>query len=166
MPRKPLPDPVEPPVDEEELDIAIVFLRVALRWKQKDLAGKSGIGNSSISDYERRKKNPGRKNLRKILQAMGYRESVLELTHWYLNELRTTQRLAPGEHLPNELQLPAAPGPTALAVPRSQIDQVPADFGRVAEQVVRLFVDLLKAKGAGSLGGGTPGLPETPESPG
>src|SRR5436309_8893884 len=87
------------PSEDEELDIALIVLRAALRWKQNDLARESGIGNSSISDYERRKKAPGRKNLRKILEAMGYRESVLELTRWFLNELRTTQRLAPGESL-------------------------------------------------------------------
>ena len=66
------------PVGDEELDITLIILRAALRWKQNDLARESGIGNSSISDYERRKKTPGRKNLRKILKAMGYRESVLD----------------------------------------------------------------------------------------
>src|ERR1700743_1121629 len=83
--------------EDEELDIALIILRAALRWKQNDLARESGIGNSSISDYERKKKSPGRKNLRKMLAAMGYRESVLELTRWFLNELRTTQRLVPEE---------------------------------------------------------------------
>src|SRR5215467_7198151 len=83
--------------EDEELDVLLVILRSALRWKQNDLAEASGIGNSSISDYERRKKVPGRKNLRKLLDAMGFQPGVLDFTRRFLHELRTTQRLTEGD---------------------------------------------------------------------
>jgi transcriptional regulator with XRE-family HTH domain len=134
------------PAEDEELDIALIILRAALRWKQNDLARESGIGNSSISDYERKKKAPGRKNLRKMLAAMGYRESVLELTRWFLNELRTTQRLVPEE--PIEL---AAEGVTRDAAGlRARIDQVTGEVGRTSENLIRLMFELLMARGGPS----------------
>jgi transcriptional regulator with XRE-family HTH domain len=148
MPQRKPPLP-NPPLEEEELDIALIILRAALRWKQNDLAKASGIGNSSISDYERKKKVPGRKNLRKILQAMGYRESVLELTRWFLNELRTTQRLAPGETV--DLPAEGAGGAPALdaASLRARIEQVTGEVGRTAEHVIRLLLDMQMAQGGG-----------------
>jgi transcriptional regulator with XRE-family HTH domain len=134
------------PAEDEELDIALIILRAALRWKQNDLARESGIGNSSISDYERKKKAPGRKNLRKMLAAMGYRESVLELTRWFLNELRTTQRLVPEE--PIEL---AAEGVARDAAGlRARIDQVTGEVGRTSENLIRLMFELLMARGGPS----------------
>jgi transcriptional regulator with XRE-family HTH domain len=131
------------PSEDEELDIALIMLRAALRWKQNDLARESGIGNSSISDYERKKKSPGRKNLRKMLAAMGYRESVLELTHWFLNELRTTQRLVPEEAVDPEGES-AAREEIGL---RARIEQVTGEVGRTSEHLIRLMFELLMARG-------------------
>jgi len=136
------------PAEDEELDIALIILRAALRWKQNDLARASGIGNSSISDYERRKKSPGRKNLRKMLESMGYRESVLELTRWYLNELRTTQRLAPGESLDATAETKAL---EEMGL-RARVDQVTAEVGRASEHLIRLMLELLMARGGGPSG--------------
>ncbi len=129
--------------EDEELDIALIILRAALRWKQNDLARESGIGNSSISDYERKKKAPGRKNLRKMLAAMGYRESVLELTGWFLNELRTTQRLVPEE----ATDLVAEGTAKDAAGLRARIDQVTGEVGRTSENLIRLMFELLMARG-------------------
>lgn len=136
------------PLEDEELDIALIVLRAALRWKQNDLAEASGIGNSSISDYERKKKVPGRKNLRKILQSMGYRESVLELTRWFLNELRTTQRLAPGESLDARVEGTGGATTPVLdeATLRGRIDQVTGEVGRTAEHVIRLLLEMMSAR--------------------
>src|SRR5712691_7373973 len=144
------PPKASSPVEDEDLDIAIIVLRAALRWKQKDLAEASGIGNSSISDYERHKKAPGRKNLRKILQAMGYRESVLELVRWFLHELRTTHRLAPGESL--DLAAETGGGDAVLdeAGWQARIDQVTGEVGRTAEHTIRLLFELLRTRGGPS----------------
>ncbi len=149
--RKPPVLPAPPaPSEEEELDVALIILRAALRWKQKDLAQASGIGNSSISDYERRKKSPGRRNLRKILESMGYRESVLEAIRWFLNELRTTHRLAPGE----SVDAPGEPLPLGAAGLQARIDQVTGEFGRASEQVVRLVLEILTQAGRAPEEGG------------
>jgi transcriptional regulator with XRE-family HTH domain len=132
--------------EDEELDIALIVLRAALRWKQNDLARESGIGNSSISDYERKKKAPGRKNLRKMLAAMGYRESVLELTRWFLNELRTTQRRVSEE----PIDLAAEGAARDAAGLRARIDQVTGEVGRTSENLIRLMFELLMARGGPS----------------
>jgi transcriptional regulator with XRE-family HTH domain len=152
MPERKLPVSSSP-TEDEELDIALIILRAALRWKQNDLARASGIGNSSISDYERRKKAPGRKNLRKMLEAMGYRESVLELTRWFLNELRTTQRLVPGE----SIDVTAETSALEEMGLRARVDQVTAEVGRSSEHLIRLMLELLMA----ARGGGPPGEPDT-----
>jgi transcriptional regulator with XRE-family HTH domain len=137
------------PAEDEELDIALIILRAALRWKQNDLARESGIGNSSISDYERKKKAPGRKNLRKMLAAMGYRESVLELTHWFLNELRTSQRLVPAQPT-DAIDTAAGGAPRDEAGLRARIDQVTGEVGRTSEHLIRLMFELLMARGGPS----------------
>jgi len=143
--------------EDEELDVALIVLRTALRWKQNDLARASGIGNSSISDYERRKKSPGRKNLRKLLSAMGYRESVLELVRSFLHELRTTHRLAPGESVDAAAE-GAVPGgslaPLDEAGWRARIDQVTGEVGRTTEHVIRLVLELLRDRGGPPAEGG------------
>lgn len=120
--------------------MVLVILRSALRWKQNDLASASGIGNSSISDYERRKKVPGRKNLRKLLDAMGYRRAVLDYTRRFLHELRTTQRLLDGETAAGapEGAAPAA-GESAL---QARVERVSSEAGRAAENLVRLALEI------------------------
>jgi transcriptional regulator with XRE-family HTH domain len=140
------PPAASSPVEDEELDVALIILRAALRWKQNDLARASGIGNSSISDYERKKKVPGRKNLRKMLSAMGYRESVLEFTRWFLNELRTTQRLAPEEAIDVQSESAAR---EAIGL-QARIDQVTGEVGRTSEHLIRLMFELLTARGGPS----------------
>jgi transcriptional regulator with XRE-family HTH domain len=144
------------PLEDEELDIALIVLRAALRWKQNDLAKASGIGNSSISDYERRKKVPGRKNLRKMLQSMGYRESVLEVTRRFLQELRNSQRLAPGESVDLAAEgtvgkLGGAGGMGGIggideAGWRARIAQVTGEVGQTTEHVIQLVLELLMAR--------------------
>jgi transcriptional regulator with XRE-family HTH domain len=130
--------------EDEELDVVLVILRSALRWKQNDLASASGIGNSSISDYERRKKVPGRKNLRKLLDAMGYRQGVLDYTRRFLHELRTTQRLLDGESAAGAPEgPPAAAGESALV---ARVERVSSEAGRAAENLVRLVLEIQLAR--------------------
>jgi len=147
MPRKPQPPSRSAEEEDEELDVMLVILRSALRWKQNDLAAASGIGNSSISDYERRKKVPGRRNLRKLLDAMGYRPDVLEFARRFLHELRTAQRLPAAE-------AGTASGPaddsarltTADAAVRARVDRVSSEVGRATENYVRLSLEIQLGK--------------------
>jgi len=133
----------------------LVILRSALRWKQNDLADASGIGNSSISDYERRKKVPGRKNLRKLLDAMGYEPSVLDFTRRFLNELRAAQRPpagAGGEGAAGALDgiERSVSAETALL---ARVEQVSSEAGRAAESIVRLALEIQLGKEGPKAGG-------------
>lgn len=139
MPQKP---PPSVSTEDEELDVVLVVLRVALHWKQNDLASASGIGNSSISDYERRKKTPGRKNLQKLLDGMRYRSDVLEFTRGFLHELRTSYRLAEGEIA----ALAEAPAPSAESALRARVEQVASEAGRATQNVVRLALEMQLAR--------------------
>jgi len=130
--------------EDEELDVVLVILRSALRWKQNDLASASGIGNSSISDYERRKKVPGRKNLRKLLDAMGYRQGVLDYARRFLHELRTTQRLLDGESAAGAPEGPPAAAAESALVAR--VERVSSEAGRAAENLVRLVLEIQLAR--------------------
>jgi len=142
MPQK--PPPSSRSSEEEELDVLLVILRSALRWKQNDLANASGIGNSSISDYERRKKVPGRKNLQKLLDAMGYHPGVLDFTRRFLRELRTTQRLTGGDGS-GERDGAEHPLPAEAAL-LARVDQVSSEAGRAAESLVRLALEIQLAR--------------------
>jgi len=135
------PPPPSWSAEDEELDVVLVILRSALRWKQNDLASASGIGNSSISDYERRKKVPGRKNLRKLLDAMGYRAAVLDYTRRFLHELRTTQRLLEGE-AGAAGAAEGAPMPAGESALLARVEQVSSEAGRAAESLVRLALEI------------------------
>ncbi len=126
--------------EDEDLDVVLVVLRVALHWKQNDLASASGIGNSSISDYERKKKSPGRKKLQKLLEAMRYRAAVVDFTRRFLSELRTVYRLAEGEVGAAWGEEATAPrGDSAL---HARVDQVASEAGRAAENLVRLMLEM------------------------
>jgi transcriptional regulator with XRE-family HTH domain len=140
MPQKPPPPSWS--AEDEELDVMLVILRSALRWKQNDLADASGIGNSSISDYERRKKVPGRKNLRKLLDAMGYRPGVLDFTRRFLHELRTAQRLPEGEAGAAAGAPEGSEATSAEAALQARVDQVSSEAGRAAENIVRLALEI------------------------
>jgi transcriptional regulator with XRE-family HTH domain len=133
--------------EEEDLDIILIILRSSLRWKQNDLAHAAGIGNSSISDYERRKKAPGRKNLKKLLTAMGFRDGAIEYVGDCLRELRNRYRLAEGETAFSatgaEEVAESSRGESDL---QTRVDQISAEIGRAAEHFARLSLELQIAK--------------------
>jgi transcriptional regulator with XRE-family HTH domain len=134
--------------EEEDLDIILIILRSSLRWKQNDLAHAAGIGNSSISDYERRKKAPGRKNLKKLLTAMGFRDGAIEYVGDCLRELRNRYRLADGESATGGVEEVVdntrSYGPEADL--QTRVDQISAEIGRAAEHFARLSLELQIAK--------------------
>lgn len=127
----------------------MIILRSSLRWKQNDLAHAAGIGNSSISDYERRKKAPGRKNLKKLLTAMGFRDGAIEYVGDCLRELRNRYRLADGESAlsggaEEVVESSRSYGPEADL--QTRVDQISAEIGRAAEHFARLSLELQIAK--------------------
>lgn len=151
--------------EDEDLDIILIVLRSALRWKQNDLARAAGIGNSSISDYERRKKLPGRKNLRKILGAMAYRDGTVQFVNEFLRDLRMRYRMADGEAYPlpggsDEVAEGGSGGsaerPRGGEELRVWADQVSLEIGRAAEHFARLSLELQMARARGEQPGQPP----------
>ena len=129
----------------EDLRITLAVLRVTRGWNQDELAKASGVRNNLLSDYERGKKTPGIRNLRKLVHGMGYRFSAIEEAERFLHRLATVHKLNEGEEDADVVETPAA----AEAEPgepegRTQIDQVAQQMGQAVTDATRLFFDLLK----------------------
>src|SRR5947209_5137277 len=77
----------------EDLSRSISILRISRGWSQDQLARAAGITSSALSEYERGKKIPELKSLRKLVSALGYSLSVLELTEDFLHELHVQSHL-------------------------------------------------------------------------
>src|SRR4051794_17830620 len=65
----------------------IAVLRTALDWTQSDLARLSGVKRSSISEYERGKSTPDAVTLERLLAAMRFRWTALDLGGWFVDRL-------------------------------------------------------------------------------
>src|SRR5436305_2143968 len=77
----------------EDLSRSLAILRISRGWSQDQLARAAGMTNSALSEYERGKKIPELKSLRKLVSALGYSLSVLELTEDFLRELQVQSHL-------------------------------------------------------------------------
>ena len=64
-------------------------------------AKEAGLTNSALSEYERGRKTPELKNVRKIVAALGYRLSAIDRCEDFLQELRA-------ERVPENGELAAA----------------------------------------------------------
>lgn len=133
----------------EDLRIALAVLRVARGWNQDELAKASGVRNNLLSDYERGKKTPGIRNLRKLVNGMGYRISAIEEAERFLHRLATVHQLGEGEENAETVELPAtepeAP-PMGEAEIHARVDQVSQQIGQAVTSATRLFFDILKSR--------------------
>jgi transcriptional regulator with XRE-family HTH domain len=68
--------------------LALTVLRLSRGWSQDQVAKVSGLTNSALSEYERGRKMPELKSVRKIVGALGYPLSAIEKTEAFLGELR------------------------------------------------------------------------------
>jgi len=82
---------------DSDLGEIIEVLRATRGWSQSQLALASGIAQSSISEYELRKKIPHLSNLERLVGSMGYRLSAIEATRGYLAHLRHNHAVAAEE---------------------------------------------------------------------
>jgi transcriptional regulator with XRE-family HTH domain len=73
---------------EHDVGLTLGILRLVRGWNQDDLAQASGVRNAAISDYERGKKSPELKTLRRLLDAMGFGMSVLDHTRQFVGLVR------------------------------------------------------------------------------
>ena len=134
---------------EGELSTALAVLRVVRGWTQEDLAEASGVRVSSLSEYERGKKIPELKTLRRITGAMGYPLAVVERAQNFVYSLRAESLLAEGQRVESGRQ-PATSEPVSLdafiensAVFKWEIEEASAEAGRVVSRLARLMLVLL-----------------------
>jgi transcriptional regulator with XRE-family HTH domain len=81
------------PPEPGDFSIALSILRISRGWSQDQVAKASGLTNSALSEYERGKKIPELKSVRKIVRALGYELSAIERTEEFLRELRTESHM-------------------------------------------------------------------------
>jgi transcriptional regulator with XRE-family HTH domain len=77
----------------------IAVLRAALELTQSDLARLSGVKRSSISEYERGKSTPDAVTLERLLAAMRFRWTALDLGDWFIDRLLRDCRAPEGEYV-------------------------------------------------------------------
>src|ERR1700760_1939113 len=74
----------------------LAVLRTARDLTQSDLARLSGVKRSSISEYERGKSTPDAVTLQRLLAALRFGWTALELGGWLIDQLLSDRR-APEE---------------------------------------------------------------------
>ena len=110
------------PLELGDLSRSLTILRISRGWSQDRVAKEAGLTNSALSEYERGRKTPEFKNVRKIVAALGYRLSALDRCEDFLQELQSESIL------PNE-----APEPAALEA--GEADEMPRPLLRRARRV-------------------------------
>ncbi len=81
--------------DSSESDIGLILaiLRVVRDWLQADVAAAAQVPPSAVSDYERGKKTPGLRVLRRLVSGMGFHLSAVDEVHGFLVGLRLRHRI-------------------------------------------------------------------------
>jgi transcriptional regulator with XRE-family HTH domain len=145
------------PSEPGDFSLALAILRISRGWSQDQLARAAGITNSALSEYERGKKIPELKSVRKLVTALGYELSAIERTEDFLRELRAEGLLearqepdgsyslvplaAPRDHRPAPVELPEEePGTGPL---RARARRVAAQVGQAATGFSLLLFDIL-----------------------
>jgi len=145
------------PQEPADFSLTLAILRLSRGWSQDQVARATGLTNSAISEYERGKKVPELRNVRKIVAALGYRLSAIERTEDFLADLRAEGVLEAHETAEGDLSLaPIAlippPGPLAAAgeleeaapAPlRLRSRRVAAQVGQAATGFVLLLFEVL-----------------------
>jgi transcriptional regulator with XRE-family HTH domain len=138
------------PRETADLSLTLAILRLSRGWSQDQVARAAGLNNSAISEYERGKKVPELRNVRKIVAALGYRLSAIERTEDFLADLRAEGLLEAREDAEGELALvpivAGEAGEAALGEPpalRQRARRVAAQAGQAATGFVLLLFEVL-----------------------
>jgi transcriptional regulator with XRE-family HTH domain len=154
-----------------ELSIVLTVLRVVRGWNQDDLARASGIRNTSLSDYERGRKVPELKTLRRLVAAMGYPLSAVDSAGAFIHSLRAASMLAGLAGTPAGPRDPPPSGDSSVAAERAldnppalqwEIEQLSAEFGRVVSRMTRVMFTLVGRASFVQAAEGDSTSPETP----
>jgi transcriptional regulator with XRE-family HTH domain len=106
-------------------------LRAALDLTQSELARLSGVKRSSISEYERGRSTPDAETLERLLEAMRFRWTALDLGGWFVDRLLAHCRIPEREDLGGD----AAP---LLVTASSLATQLSADVAVASQTAARL----------------------------
>jgi transcriptional regulator with XRE-family HTH domain len=109
----------------------LAVLRAALDWTQSDLARISGVKRSSISEYERGRSTPDAVTLERLLAAMRFGWTALDLGGWFVDRLLSDCRASEGE----EIQGNSAP---RLATASALATRLSADVVVASQTAARL----------------------------
>jgi transcriptional regulator with XRE-family HTH domain len=85
------------PVEGLHLGRVLAALRTALGLTQTDLARLARVKRASISEYERALTTPDASTLERLLAAMRFRWSAIDLGEWFIERLLTNCRTSEGE---------------------------------------------------------------------
>ncbi len=77
------------PPEPGDLSRTLTILRISRGWSQDKVAKEAGLTNSALSEYERGRKTPEFKNVRKIVAALGYRLSAIDRCEDLLQDLQS-----------------------------------------------------------------------------
>jgi transcriptional regulator with XRE-family HTH domain len=140
-----------------ELNVALAMLRLARGWNQDELASRSGVRSSSISDYERGKIVPGIESLRRLLGAMGYPLAALDQALVLTVKLRAESALLAAARGDEESATPGEGDRDAAesdekdrrALSQWEIEQAAIEAGQVVTRLVRLFYSRLGGRTLG-----------------
>lgn len=127
---------------------------------QSDLSRNSGVKRSSICEYEAGMTTPDASTLERLLRAMGFRWSALDLGGWFLERLFS-------EHVSAD-----APGPRpdtsvadALAVEARKVSAGAAQVGEAAARLQELLALAGPGKNPGKTAEEIPGPPAADREP-
>lgn len=140
------------PVEPADFSLTLAILRLSRGWSQDQVARATGLTNSALSEYERGKKVPELRNVRRIVSALGYRLSAIERTEDFLADLRTEALLEARETPDGGFTLaPTTPDEPSEAAPslRQRSRRVAAQVGQATTGfLLLLFEVLLRREGS------------------
>jgi transcriptional regulator with XRE-family HTH domain len=135
-----------------DLAISFVVLRLTRGLNQEQVAKAAGITSSALSEYERGRKSPELKSVRRIVEALGYRLSALERIEDLLRdlELESLFEAAPDEEGGYTLVPAPRRGGSSRLDGRTRGRKIAALVGQAATGFCLLLFDLLGSGGATS----------------
>jgi transcriptional regulator with XRE-family HTH domain len=116
----------------------LAVLRAALDLTQSDLARLSGVKRSSISEYERGRSTPDAVTLERLLAAMRFRWTALDLGGWFVDRLSIDCRLPEGEDVRGGAAPLLATASTLAARLSSDVVAASQTVGRLSKLVLTL----------------------------
>ena len=123
----------------DDLNVALIILRVVRGWNQDDLARASGVRNTAVSDYERGRKTPELKTLERLVAAMGYPLSAVDRARSFIVSLRAESQILGSA--PQRAGKASSPVDKAAAL-QWEAEQVSAEMGRAVSRMARVMFAL------------------------